>query len=539
MDNESLQDEEFIRFLQEGTAEFKMYPSRKIWYGIYNDMHPARKWPSLAVSLLLLISMVYLGINTNNSLSKKDTILHAQRIAAGSIFLASNNTVFESPTDRLSHSKSRSHKKNLFPIIAETRETIIPEKEPTPVDTEMNTTTATPVSSATIPTNDYNITIAENNSHARNEATKTSDGAENKIAINNMKTSTDNSSTLPKESSNSNFAVQENSIEKPVIAMRSELLKKPKETSTGSEDLIATAVTQISSQKTERTEEKKIDSPVESTEKENLDLTKYKPIVENKAALKTPNLIAKASSINYYISPSVGFRTLRQGGALEIPVAPQATVVNTLQPAPLQNVNDKVTQQYAINLEAGATIIFPVSKRLSWSAGLQFNYTNYEISARNIGHSVQVDMIQRTTGNNGVLVSKASSYANTLSEYTATLNNSTSQVSIPFGLQYKILGNKNISWLAGVSLQPTYTIGGNAYVLSADNRHYISAPSMLRRLNANAGLESYLSIKTGKGISFIIGPQVRYQIFSNYKSTYNYKEKLYNAGVKVGINKSF
>ena len=60
---------EFELFLKESADEFKMVPSRKVWYSLYNNLHPDRKWPSMAVCLLILTAVLYLGIANNNSLS--------------------------------------------------------------------------------------------------------------------------------------------------------------------------------------------------------------------------------------------------------------------------------------------------------------------------------------------------------------------------------------------------------------------------------------------------------------------------------------
>jgi len=68
MEKEFYRDE-FEQFLKDTTDDFKMYPSRKVWHSIYNDLHPDRKWPSLAVCLLLLTAIMYLGVSNNNAIN--------------------------------------------------------------------------------------------------------------------------------------------------------------------------------------------------------------------------------------------------------------------------------------------------------------------------------------------------------------------------------------------------------------------------------------------------------------------------------------
>ena len=61
--------DEFELFLKESADEFRMVPSRKVWFSLYNNLHPDRRWPSMAVCLLILTAVLYLGIANNNSLS--------------------------------------------------------------------------------------------------------------------------------------------------------------------------------------------------------------------------------------------------------------------------------------------------------------------------------------------------------------------------------------------------------------------------------------------------------------------------------------
>ena len=58
---------DFEHSLKEHADEFKMIPSKRVWHGIYNDMHPGRRWPSVTMSLLLIFTLVVIGhLNTHN-----------------------------------------------------------------------------------------------------------------------------------------------------------------------------------------------------------------------------------------------------------------------------------------------------------------------------------------------------------------------------------------------------------------------------------------------------------------------------------------
>src|SRR6188768_3370198 len=62
--------DDFERLLREKSDEFRMYPSKRIWHSIYNNIHPGRKWPSVAMSITLISALLITGyLNTNNAVS--------------------------------------------------------------------------------------------------------------------------------------------------------------------------------------------------------------------------------------------------------------------------------------------------------------------------------------------------------------------------------------------------------------------------------------------------------------------------------------
>ncbi len=46
----------FEQSLKDHANKFEMAPSKKVWHGIYNDLHPGKRWPSVAMSFLLILS---------------------------------------------------------------------------------------------------------------------------------------------------------------------------------------------------------------------------------------------------------------------------------------------------------------------------------------------------------------------------------------------------------------------------------------------------------------------------------------------------
>jgi hypothetical protein len=58
---------EFERFLKENADQYRMYPSSKVWSGIYASLHTRRKWFGLGIVLLLLTGTLITFLVTHSS----------------------------------------------------------------------------------------------------------------------------------------------------------------------------------------------------------------------------------------------------------------------------------------------------------------------------------------------------------------------------------------------------------------------------------------------------------------------------------------
>ena len=67
---------EFERFLKENADQYRMYPSAKVWSGVYNALHTRRKWYGLGIVLLLLTGSLVTVLVTR---SPKDTPIATSR----------------------------------------------------------------------------------------------------------------------------------------------------------------------------------------------------------------------------------------------------------------------------------------------------------------------------------------------------------------------------------------------------------------------------------------------------------------------------
>src|SRR4051794_22163091 len=64
----NLHTDDFERLLREKSDEFRMYPSKRIWYSVYNNIHPGSRWPSVVMSIVLISSLLLVGyLNTSDA----------------------------------------------------------------------------------------------------------------------------------------------------------------------------------------------------------------------------------------------------------------------------------------------------------------------------------------------------------------------------------------------------------------------------------------------------------------------------------------
>jgi hypothetical protein len=117
------------------------------------------------------------------------------------------------------------------------------------------------------------------------------------------------------------------------------------------------------------------------------------------------------------------------------------------------------------------------------------------------------------------------------------LKNAHMMVSVPLGIEVSLIGNSRVKFNVASTIQPTYVINNEAYLISTNLKNYAQEPSLYRKWNVHAGAEAFLSINTGS-FSWVLGPQFRYQILSSYKEKYPIKEHLMDFGFKIGVNKT-
>ncbi len=519
MENEFYTDD-FEQLLRDTTNDFRMYPSRKVWHSIYNDLHPDRRWPSFAVCLLLITSILYVGINNNNAINADAEKLLVSTLAPVSKSIIETNQLNTTPLPGMVESNLNFNGN----IAAKDAEKNYTDNATDAQTLSINTTKAdnkksinTAAKDLLLPLNSADIvpsSITENIS---------------KEIINNIPviitSDTKNNAAFiiddNKKESDENFAINKLTITEQVSLITADE-KNIKEVDADKVFFTPPAIAKNNSLSL-------LESNIKTRNTEDV------VWIENYAFHNKRNSDKWKTHLSslIYVTPSVGYRIFNKNNSFE---PSNALLIRSA--ANIVSADESINQQAALNLEAGTAFIMDLSKRLRVKAGLQFNFTNYITYAQKLNHPTQTSiLINDRNTNSTLLVPYSAIYANKPGNNFAKLNNKTVQFSMPAGADFKVAGNNKLKWYVGATIQPTYVAGGNAYLVSSDYKNYVDVPSMLRSWNLNTGIEAFVSFKTKNGSLINLGPQFRYQLLSTYKDQYTYSEKLYNIGIKLGITR--
>jgi hypothetical protein len=243
------------------------------------------------------------------------------------------------------------------------------------------------------------------------------------------------------------------------------------------------------------------------------------------------------------LAPTINYRNL--SGGTPASSKELGGPVATVRPGDVQSWVDRAP---AIGFEFGANMLYRATRNLTLKGGLQFNYSRYKMLAYTTPQQQQQQQTAnyRTPYGNTVYLDSIGAQSPTPSQspgflgntVQATLYNDYYQLSAPLGFDLRVLGNERLQFNVGATLQPSYLLNTDSYILSSDYANYTKEPSALRRWNLSAGVEAFLSYQTGP-IRWQIGPEFRYQFFSTQLSSapYPISENLKGYGLKIGITK--
>jgi hypothetical protein len=231
-------------------------------------------------------------------------------------------------------------------------------------------------------------------------------------------------------------------------------------------------------------------------------------------------------TVNTHYLNGINYRTMAQA----LPTAPIMVVH-------IANVNGFVDNTPVLGYNVGGNILYRISKNISLKAGLEFSFSRYYINTYNSGQGQSAASLSSYFGYVADSLINMSNGSSSIDKNPERYQNRYYQLSIPVGVDMKVVSKGKFQVHLGATLQPSYLLNTDAYVLSNDFSTYTKDAGAFRRWNLIAGAEAYISYGVGK-IRWEIGPQVRYQIFSTYKNSYPLQENMLNYGIRFGISKS-
>lgn len=231
-----------------------------------------------------------------------------------------------------------------------------------------------------------------------------------------------------------------------------------------------------------------------------------------------------------HFTPTISYRSLQEDQKF----IAQARMSLSAAPTATPELDNVITHRPDIGMQLGLTGTYPLGKRIDLIAGLQFNVSKYDIKAFNYPSEVATIALMNSWGGPTAVSMLTSFRSNGFMAKASWLRNYYYSLSVPIGLEWRILGKKQNHWGFSTTIQPTYVVGNRSYMISMDYQNYAEVPYLINKWNMNVGFETYAKFSIGKN-DFRIGPQVRYQLFSSFKKGYPVSEHLYDFGVKLGM----
>jgi len=517
--------DDFERLLKEMSDEFKMYPSKRIWNSIYNNIHPQRKWPSICMSISLIFTLILLGhLNTPNP-AFDSRLASIQPVYSNSIL--SNPIIFSSKLMDKSIGDNQTAILNGNDL--GTNQLINSNN----INSKQSFTRQQNISTNKKLSNKVNESDILNNHQAISQIQSSSsiDHQDLNKLIKSSNNSTKNSIELIAEKNLTEIALEQISFIPP-----SQKFKYGDLMNTISENEINHKGIKNDISEDLQNEINSLKQKGLSQNNQELVSEKDKQWIKNYALHNrraTKKWAGKLSSMAY-ATPSVVYRSLSNNPNYFVNT--NSNSVSSLSSAN-QALREEVNQMPAMGLEIGTGLQYSIFKNLNIKAGLQLNYTRYSTKAFANSHPFSTTItLHDFVSNTNYEVYETTPYSNKSGLEAIKLHNETFQFSMPIGADLKLAGNENIQWNVGATIQPTFVIGGKNYLISSDKRNFVNEPSLLSRWNLNAGFETFITFKSN-GLTWQIGPQFRTQLFSTNSKQYVIEERLLNYGFKVGVSK--
>ncbi|HEY8898091.1 MAG TPA: hypothetical protein VIM79_24865 [Niastella sp.] len=490
-------NEDIEELLKEKADQYKMYPSDKVWKGIHRSLHPNRKWYWL--SLILFLSAV--GYYTFIEFIAPSS---SNKIVSG----ANPTTPASSKPSDATASDAASPKAVIVPFGT-------PGKQ--------------------------NGSVAGNNSRQRtfilNPDNNNGTDKESLAIVpelNHSVVSNDPAQNNTSEQINTNAIAS--TIEAPVYDLKTGRPKKTWQQPAPTDNIPFIADIEESplpsSGKESLTNSASVDQNELGSNKKNAEEdNKRLNWIQNLAVYELNVPKQKRLSWQLAFTPTMNYRTWKgSNNAADVKTLP-------LQPIIEGDPDKLVNHKPALGFELGSNILYAINKNITLRTGLLFNYTRYDIQAYSSYASDRAVIALNTSY--GIAMNEITTYTryrNFGGDAVQNLHNQYFQLSVPLGMEVNLFGNGKLQVGVAGSLQPTYLLNRNEYLLTADYK-YTTEPTLLRKWNINSSAAAFVSYKTGE-LKWSVGPQFRYQLLSSYIKEYPIREHLFEYGIQIGVAKT-
>lgn len=485
-------NDDFEDLIKQKADQYKMYPSDQVWKGINRSLHTRRKWYWLSF-VLFLSGLTYYAIVQLLSPSSGNKKPVANVNPASQLTIADDNT-HDKPAavvvpfstqikqkDPRSGPATASRSYVMNPAIDDEVGSIVP--------TVVTARGLSPITEAT-----REEVIAEETTGRQGKGSQTNTLLADKLTA-----------------ANSHNNKNSTSIEyKPLIFVTEQYPAAPPE----EEQQVVTPA-------------KEAETDPEKQDEERINWLQQYAVYN----LSVPKM--KRLSWQLSFAPTMNYRKLQGSGA---------TMPSDIKNVPMaQNVaddpNQLVNHKPALGFEMGSHFLYALNKDVQIRAGVQFNYSRYAIQAYG-SYSADIATIALNSSTRHVdSVTNLTRIRNFGGDISENLQNQYFQLSVPVGIQMRLIGNGKLQVGAAGTIQPTFMANRQTYLITTDYKNYTKEPSLVRRWNLNTGAELFLSYKSGD-LKWQVGPQFRYQLLSSYVKEYPIREFLMEYGIKIGVTKT-
>jgi hypothetical protein len=522
----------FEQSLKEQADQFDMIPSKKVWHGIYNDLHPGSKWPSIAMGFVFLFTLLGIG-HLNNTSKQFSGIIPSSDIESGYNSEQKGFSTNNSITKERQSIKSQNQAAKIISIVEKSGTKINPassvsENNEKSQSSGISTTTAKIISLFPKEMNNdesNGIEIKKLNGSTLQANNELFDKIKNtnpqSVAFNAQNNSLNDGHLGEPKKDLSNIGIDNNIAENKSINADAEVSGV---TNNGDLNFGINNNEVYNNYLPVFSADALLSASIDPQEKNKADLSGHKkPVNIHKKRNEKIRWV-------YFVTPSVTTATFIGKGY-------KAGTPNS-SPIILQNNQHSNGMIYnpRLGYEVGIQMSYAFSKKWEFLTGTHLSYSGFNVISNQVHPTFATLLLKDESSGLPYSQTFITHYGNGEGQNQISLANYSLQVSLPVGLQYALFNNNKIQIKLASTIEPSFILKSNSYIISSDQRYYVNDPTLLRKINLNGNIGSYVTFKSNK-VNWQIGPNFRYQLLSTYQNIYPIKEHLMDYGIRIGISR--